>query len=97
MCHKVIKTATLSQVRGQPMNLLCGRALQRSWNPNYTRHWVKAVMLPALNSGFMYDVVSFTQKPFQSFQLIQQGQPHAGKVRPLLFFMNSVGGFFNVP
>lgn len=86
MCHKVIKTATLSQVRGQPMNLLCRRALQRSWNPNYTRHWVKAVMLPALNSGFTYGVVSFTQKPFQ---LIQQGQPHAGKVRPLLFFMNS--------
>ena len=91
MCHKVINTATLSQqVRGQPMNFLCRRALQRSWNPNYTcRHWVKAVKLPALNSGFMYGVVSFTQKPFKSFQLIQQGRPHAGKVRPLLFFMNS--------
>ena len=34
----------------------------------------------------MYDVVSFTQKPFK---LIQQGLPHAGKVRrettPILY------------
>ena len=37
MCHKVINTVTLSQVRGQPMNLLHGCAMQISWNPNYTR------------------------------------------------------------
>ena len=40
MCHKVINTATLSQVRGQPMNLLCRRALGKGSHAASTEFWL---------------------------------------------------------
>ena len=52
MCHKGINTATLSQVRRQSMNLLCRRALQRSWNPNYTREAKKGKGSQAASTEF---------------------------------------------